>query len=130
MASHHGSQFRSRGPKAGKPLTDLGDPLCIPSLLREGPAPWEQAPGPIHAKALLRTQRQHLLRLRPGRLGLAAQLMEVGGQEECQHQAHEMRQPAGQRQRLLHAPQRLVRIAQHPEGQRPQVLQATPESWP
>ena len=101
-------------------MADLGDPLYHLSLLREGPAPWEQAPGLIMGDTLLRTQRQRRLRLRPGRLGLAAQLMEVGGKVQCLRQAHEVRQPPGQRQRLLHAPQRLVRIAQHPESQRPQ----------
>src|SRR5207244_5882614 len=70
---------RACGPPASKPLADLGDTLRHLALLREGPAPWEQAPGPIRADSLLRTQRQRRLRLRPGRLGLAAQLMEVGG---------------------------------------------------
>jgi hypothetical protein len=90
-------------------------------LLRYGPAPWEQAPGPIQADSLLRAQRQLRLRLRPGCLGLPAQLMQMGGKVEYLRQAHGVRQPPGQRQRLLHALQRLVRIAQHPEGQRRQV---------
>src|SRR5437016_4351004 len=57
----HGEEPRPRpktscGLPAGKPLAEQGDTLCHLALLRDGPPPWEQAPGPIRPEAMLRTQ--------------------------------------------------------------------------
>src|SRR4030095_11146239 len=52
--------------------------------------------------------------------------MELVGKGELLRQAYGVPQPLSQRQRLRHALLRLVRIAQHPEGQRPQEAATHP----
>src|SRR5438105_2666317 len=96
----HGEEPRPRpktscGLPAGKPLAEQGDTLCHLALLRDGPPPWEQAPGPIRPEAMLRTQCPLCLRLRLSRLGLAAPLMQLGGLEERHRQGKGVRLPPG-----------------------------------
>ena len=110
------SELGPRGPVGGQTLVYLRDALVAPSLRGERLTPVHEPYCQPLCKSLLTRQRHQCLGLLLGCLPLPAQPMEPAAQSQGKRQTKGVRQLVCQGEALLAPLQRLVRIAQHPQG--------------
>jgi hypothetical protein len=104
----------------GQPLAQLGDAVDPRPLLGQGPPAHDLAASQPEREPVLGRDRRRGLGARLNRRPLAAVLMEHRGEVERQGERAGLAQFSAQGDRLAAALQRLVRIAQQPEGDGPE----------